>query len=374
MRIKTIIFVLSVFMLSVSGLTLAQDGGIETVCLVTDVGRVNDGTFNQYAYDGMLEAAENHSLETTFIETQSETDYTSNISSCVDEGFEVIVTVGFLIADATLEAAQNNPETYFIGVDQFVVDGPENYVGIQFREDQSAFLVGALAALVTEADKIGGVYGVDIPPVVRFRLGYEQGIEFIAQMMGKEIEVVGVYIPSFIAPDQGASAATQFIGEGIDVLFGGGGPTGSGAILAGAQEGVWVIGVDQDEYFTTFGEGETPGADKIISSGVKRVDVGVIDMISVLAEGNMDDFPGGTNYILDVANEGMGFAGPNEAEIPEAYYDIVDEIGEALADGALATGVNPNTAEIEMSVEEIIEAMEFEMEDIQEMIAEAMAE
>jgi len=277
------------------------------------------------------------------------------LQTCIDEGFDAIVTVGFLLADATLAKATEYPDIYFIGVDQFVFEGPENYVGIQFREDQSAFLVGALAALVTESNVIGGVFGIDIPPVVRFRNGYEQGIGYMAALLDKEVDILGVYIDSFTAPDRGAAAAEQFIGEGVDVLFGGGGPTGSGAIAAGAAEDVWVIGVDQDEYFTTFDSGETPGADKIISSGIKRVDVGVRDMVAALATGEMDDFPGGGNYILDVANGGMTYAGPNDAEIDPAFYDILAQIEMALAEGTLVTGVNPDTAEIEMTIEEIME-------------------
>jgi len=351
-------------MLMVAPLTLAQDAtpemgaGIESVCLVTDVGRVNDGTFNQFAYDGMLQAAEDFGLDNTFIETTAQTDYAANLATCIQEGYDAIVTVGFLLADATLVAAQENPDIYFIGVDQFLFEGPANYVGIQFREDQSAFLVGALAVLVTESNTIGGVFGIDIPPVVRFRLGYEQGIQYMAALLEKDVNILGVYIDSFTAPDRGAAAAQQFIGEGVDVLFGGGGPTGSGAIASAASEGVWVIGVDQDEYFSTFGEGETPGADKIITSGVKRVDVGVYDMVEALAEGHMDAFFGGTNYILDVANGGMTYAPANEADIPEEYYEVLAQLQEALASGDLITGINPETFSIETSVEDIL-AMEY---------------
>lgn len=339
--------------------TLAQDE-VSTVCLITDLGRINDGTFNEFAYEGMLAGAEEGGLETTYIETQQQTDYKTNIETCINESYDIIVTVGFLLADASLEAAKANPDTYFIGIDQFVADGPENYVGIQFREDQSAFLVGALAALVSESNVIGGVYGIDVPPVVRFRNGYEQGIKFMGQLLEKEYEILGVYIPSFTDPAAGGAAAIQFIGEGADVLFGGGGPTGSGAIVAGAQEDVWVIGVDQDEYFSTFGAGEAEGADKIISSGIKRVDVGVRDMVLALAEGRMEDFPGGSNYVLDISNGGMTFAGPNDAEIPEAYYTFVKTIEVALGDGTLETGVNPGTTEVDVTVEEIIENMTFE--------------
>ncbi len=330
---------LAALMLAVAPSIFGQ-GGVETLCLVTDIGRVNDGTFNQSAHEGAMAAAEKYDLEYKFIETQAETDYADNLQTCVDEGFEVIVTVGFLIADATWTAAEANPAVYFLGVDQFVMDGPENYVGIQFREDQSGFMTGVLAALVAgslESNTIAGVYGIDIPPVKRFRNGFEQGARYI----NPDLNILGVYIPSFIAPDQGASAARQFIGEGATVLFGGGGPTGTGAILAAAQEGVYVIGVDKDEWVTSFGSGETPGSEYIISSAVKRVDQGVFDMVATLAEADMDSFPGGGVYLMDVALNGVGLADPHEADIDPAFFEHVDEVAELMIAGEISTGVDP---------------------------------
>src|SRR5690606_32386839 len=108
---------------------------------VTDLGRVNDGTFNQFAHEGAVAVAEDFELDYNFIETTSEADYDANIQTCVDNGADAVVTVGFLIQDATAAAAEANPDVYFVGVDQFVVDGPENFVGLQFREDQAGFLV-----------------------------------------------------------------------------------------------------------------------------------------------------------------------------------------------------------------------------------------
>ena len=197
---KKFILVLSVIALLVAlvPVATAQDG-VETLCLVTDLGRVNDGTFNQAAHDGAEAAADEYDLEYSFIETQAETDYAANIQTCVNEGFEAIITVGFLIADATYAAAEANPDVYFLGVDQFVAGGPTNYVGIQFREDQSGFMSGALAAYVAEwldSDIIAGVYGIDIPPVKRFRNGFEQGALYV----NPDLNILGVYIPSFIAP------------------------------------------------------------------------------------------------------------------------------------------------------------------------------
>jgi basic membrane lipoprotein Med (substrate-binding protein (PBP1-ABC) superfamily) len=314
---------------------------IETVCLVTDLGNVNDGTFNEFAYQGMVDAAEEFGLETTFIETQSETDYERNIDTCVQEEYDAIVTVGFLIADATLAAAEENPEIMFIGVDQFFEAPPENLVGIQYREDQGGFLAGAMACMLTESDVVGGVYGVEIPPVVKFRNGFENGCRYV----NPEAQILGVYLPTFIDPAQGASAAQQFLGEGADVIFGAGGPTGSGGIRAAAEAGAWVIGVDQDEWVSTFGEGSAPGADRIITSAVKRVDLGVYDQLRGLAEPDSGVWAGGGLYILEAANEGITYAPFHDAEgsIPEAVATRLEEIRVALAEGELTTGVDPVT-------------------------------
>jgi basic membrane protein A and related proteins len=322
-------------LLSVMPLMASAQDEIESVCLVTDVGRVNDGTFNQYAYDGMIRAADEFDLDTTFIETSAQTDYAPNIETCVSEGFDVIVTVGFLIGDATHAAAEANPDIQFIGVDQFFADPLPNLVGIQYREDQAGFLVGALAALMSESGTIGGVYGIPIPPVVKFRNGYEQGARYI----NPDINITGVYIDSFVTPDRGASAAEQLIGEGADVIFGAGGPTGSGAITRAADLGVYSIGVDSDEYFTTFGEGETPGAEYLISSAMKRVDNGVYDMIALLVDGGT--FPEDSLYILSLENEGIAFAPAHDSDVPEEVTAQVEEIQAGLLDGSIETGVNP---------------------------------
>ncbi|MCC6801769.1 MAG: BMP family ABC transporter substrate-binding protein [Anaerolineae bacterium] len=325
----------AVLLLAALPLTVAAQSDIESVCLVTDIGKINDGTFNQSAYEGMLAAAEELGLDSTYIETQAQTDYATNIGTCLTEGNDLIITVGFLIGEATHAAAEENPDVLFIGVDQFFADPLPNLVGIQFREDQAGYLVGAMAALVTESGTIAGVYGIDIPPVIKYRNGYEQGAKYI----NPDIQALGVYIPDFNAPDRGATAAEQFIGEGADVIFGAGGPTGSGGITRAAQAGTMVIGVDVDEYNTTFGGGETPGAENLITSALKRVDVGVHDMIAAAVNG--DGFPEDSLYVLTVENGGIGFAPAHDSAVPEEVTAQVDEILQGLIDGTIDTGVDP---------------------------------
>ncbi|MBI5671042.1 MAG: BMP family ABC transporter substrate-binding protein [Chloroflexi bacterium] len=350
MKTRGLLLLLALALLAVMAVpAVAQDSLIESVCLVTDVGKVNDGTFNQFAYEGMLQAAEDFGLDTTYIETQAQTDYANNLNRCIEDGYDAIVTVGFLLADATRAAATENPDVYFIGVDQFVgpdADGneaPSNYTGLQFREDQAGFLAGALAAQLTKSGIIGGVYGIDIPPVVKYRNGFENGAKFI----NPDIQTLGVYIDSFTAPDRGAAAAGQFLGEGADVIFGAGGPTGSGGITRAAQDGALVIGVDQDEFLTTFGNGETPGAENLVSSALKRVDVAVYTAIEALVNGG-ENFPGGTNLVMSAENDGVGFAEPHLAadKVPAEVTEYLDDILVGLKRGWISTGVDPVTGEL----------------------------
>lgn len=321
----------------------AQEPLIEVACVVTDSGGVNDGGFNQFTNQGMLDAADDFGLETITLESDRSEDYEPNVNTCIDEGADVVITVGFLLADVTMAAAAANPDVYFVGIDQFVPDGsPENYVGVQFREDQAGFLAGAMAALMTESGTIAGVYGIAIPPVVKFRNGFEQGARYI----NPDINVLGLYIDSFEAPDRGGAAAEQFIGEGADIIFGAGGPTGNGAIQFAAAEGVKVIGVDTDQYISVFDNGASPGAEFIITSALKGIHQGVYLSLQALVEGDLETFHGGGTRVLAAENDGVGFAPAHDADVPEEVTEQVQAIFEGLKDGSIETGVDPNSGEL----------------------------
>ena len=319
----------------------AKADGVEApegfrVNLVTDIGRVDDGTFNQFAFEAMEAAAECFGFETSYIETVSEADYATNISTSLEASPNVLITNGFLIATDTLGAAQANPDVDFIGVDQFQEEFPANYIGVLFREDQGGYMAGVLAASLSETGVIGVVGGrEDVPPVVRFVNAYETG----AKSVNPDIRVLSVYNESFTAPDKGASDAAQFIGEGADVIFGAGGQTGSGGVAAAAEQGVWGIGVDQDEYFTTFNSGEAPGSDKLATSAVKRVDLAVFRNI---VASMTDEFTGGL-YTLEAENDGITYAPFHDAELPEEAIAALEEARKGLADGSIDTGVDPVT-------------------------------
>jgi basic membrane protein A and related proteins len=303
------------------------------VNLVTDIGKVDDGTFNQFAFEGMEAAAECFGIEdTSFIETVSEADYASNIATALENDPNTLITVGFLITTDTEAAAIANPDVDFIGIDQFLTEYPANMAGVVFNEDESGYIAGVLAASLSESGVIGVVAGrEDVPPVVKFVNGYTAG----AKSVNPDIRVLSIYNESFTDIAKGASDAAQFIGEGADVIFGAGGQTGSGGIAAAAEAGVWAIGVDQDEYFTTFAGGSAPGSEFLASSAVKRVDIATFRLI---ADSIQDTFEGGL-VVGTAANDLITYAEAHDADIPAEVTAAVEAARVGLADGSITTGV-----------------------------------
>lgn len=308
--------------------------------LVTDVGRVNDRSFNQSAWEGVLQACEELGLaedeDCRYIETQDPADYGDNIQQFIDGEFNVIVSVGFALGEATAIAAQDNPDIMFIGVDQFQGETLPNLTGLVFNEDQSGFLAGALAAQLSQTGQIASVLGTDlVPPVVAFGQGFELGAKYI----NPDIAVSTTYHPggldqAFIDPEWGASTARQALDQGADVIFGAGGSTGNGALqeVASADdagEAVFCIGVDTDQWETL------PAAHGcLVSSAMKLITPGVVELVMMANEGN---FPGG-NYF-----GGAGLAPFHDFEdtVPQEVKDSLAEIDAALKDGSLETGYNP---------------------------------
>jgi nucleoside-binding protein len=160
------------------------------VGLVTDVGKIDDKSFNQGTWEGVQKAVKELGAEAKYIETQDPNDYMKNIAQFADAGYDVIVTVGFALGEATREAAQKYPNVKFIGVDQFQESTIPNVAGLIFEEDKAGFMAGALAALMSKTGKIGAVLGTDaVPPVWRFGEGYRAGAKYVRP----DIEVLVVY-------------------------------------------------------------------------------------------------------------------------------------------------------------------------------------
>ncbi len=306
------------------------------VGLVTDVGKIDDKSFNQSAWEGVKQAEKDLGAKVQYIETTDAKDYDKNIATFADAKYDVVVTVGFALGEATAKAAAAYPDTKFIGVDQFQDTSktvPANLVGLNFPEDKAGFLVGALAAQMSKSGVIGSVLGTDaVPPVWRFGEGYRAG----AQYINPDIQVLVVYHndvgfdKTFVDPEWGAATAKSMIDQGADIIFGAGGKTGNGAVEAAAQAGVYAIGVDTDQYYTL-----PNAAPKLLSSAMKLITPGVFNLIKMAKEGS---FPGGTNFYGDA-----GYAPFHDldGQVPAEVKAKMEEISKALIDGSLQTNVPP---------------------------------
>jgi basic membrane protein A len=310
------------------------DQGALRVGVVTNVGKIDDKSFNQSTWEGVVRAEKELGATVRYIETVDSADFGKNIAFFADKGFEVIVTVGFPLGEATRAAAATYPHTMFIGVDQDQSAGTiNNLAGLIFPEDQAGFLVGALAAMMTSSDSIGGVLATDaIPTLWRFGEGYRAGAHHINPATAVTVVYhsdVG-FDKTFTDPEWGATTAEALIANGADIIFGAGGTTGNGAVIGAAQAGAYAIGVDTDQYDTL-----PEARHKILSSALKLIAPGVFDLIRRAREGT---FPGG-NHMGQV-----GYAPFHEldAVVPQQVREEMELIKAALLDGSLKTGVPPS--------------------------------
>ncbi len=320
--------------------------GIQHICLVIQ-SDVMESNYNRLLYDGVQAATTDYQIQSTLV-VSNETgvaSYLQALEQCVALDTNVIVMGFNPDAEAITSFVSAHPDIFFVGVEYPLPAGPDNYMALQFRSDQSGFLAGYLAGLVTTSNIVAGIYGPDYPPLKAFRHGFEQGAVLAAQTRGREVTVLGAYMDSFDDHDGGAAQALAFIEQGADVIFGAAGITGSAGIQAAAQAGVAVIGVDEDEYLTTFDGGQLAGSEYIISSALKRVDIGVREMLAALIEEEESFVPGGT-YLMGAREGVIGFAGPHQADVPTEIYEQLADIEYQLAQGTITTGVDAQTGEL----------------------------
>ena len=315
------------------------------VGVVTDVGKVDDKSFNQSAWEGVQNAKKDGNADwIQYIETTDSKDYAKNIATFGDAGYDVIVAVGFNLTEPTYAAAKLYPKIQFIGVDQGLQkdathpDWPlPNLVGLVYNEDQSGFLVGALAAMMSKSHNIGGVFGTDaVPAVWRYGEGYRAGAAYEDAKNKTKTTVTNVnhsdvgFDKTFSDPTWGADTANSMVDKGADVIFGGGGKTGNGAVDAAAQRKVLAIGVDTDQYATL------PEADAyLLTSAMKPIPQPLEALIKLAKAGQ---FP--TNGLYTGA---AGYAPYHDvaSQVPANVDAEMQAIAKGLADGSIKTNVPP---------------------------------
>ncbi len=361
----------------------AAEGEANRYGQITDVGGIDDKGFNQLAWTGMQRAAEELGVEVNFLESQQQTDYEKNITEFLNQGYSGIVTVGFLLGDATREASEANPDVPFA-----IVDFPSQTagdMGLLFDVDQPSFLAGYLAAGMSETGIVCTYGGIKIPPVVQFSVGFEQGVTYYNEQKGTDVQVLGwktdpaaegggdgSFTGNFESLDDGRSFAENFFDEGCDIIFPVAGPVGLGSAAAAQDRGFMVIGVDADLTQTN-----PDAAEVYLTSVLKKIDVAVFEAVRLMETG---DFEGGTNFISTLGNGGVGLAPfyDYEDDVPQELKDELAEIEQGIIDGSISTGwpVGDATApEDEAPVEEEAPAEEGEAAGEEAMEeGEAMAE
>ena len=301
--------------------------------VITDIGRVDDRSFNQFAWEGSQQGAAAVGGEASYLESESRQDYEKHINSYVERDTDVIVTVGFALGEATTAAAKDYPDIIFIGVDQDQTETLPNLAGLIIPADHSGFLAGALAGMMTRSNTVAVVLGTDeIPPVVAFKEGWESG----ARHTNPQVQILAKYHPGtlnvvFNDPDWGAATAREFVDQGADVIFAAAGNTGNGALVALAEEEeVYCIGVDADQWQTL------PEARPcLLTSALRRIGPGVAQLITAVHNG---EFSGGNT----IGTVGLAPFYDFDSLVTDQMRDTLDTVLTGLKDGSITTGYAPS--------------------------------
>ena len=283
--------------------------------LITDVGGVNDGSFNQSAWEGLEKAGEELGVEVNYLESATDADYQPNMETFVDEDYDLIISVGYMLADATREAAEANPDTKFAIIDDSSIDLP-NVTSLMFKAEQASYLVGYVAGLTTKTNNIGFVVGMTNETMNQFGYGYCAG----AIDANPDITVQQFNANSFADSATGKTMANTAITNGADIVFQAAGATGLGVIEACQEAGVYAIGVDSDQ--------SSIAPKTVLTSAMKRVDNAVYDAVQELID---DKLEGGVQT-FDLAAGGVDIA-PSQDLISDDVIKAVDDVKEKIISG-----------------------------------------
>lgn len=343
---KSIFAVLAILMVTVMVLTAcgAKPGAGLKIGQVTDTGGIDDRSFNATAWKGVQDAVRDLGVEGKYLESQQQTDYERNIKEFMDQDYALIITVGFLLGDATKAAAEANPDQYFAIVDVAYDPTVPNILGLTFATDEAAFLAGYLAAGMSKTGKVGTFGGIPIPPVTIFMVGFEQGVKYYNMKKGTNVQVLGwttdptkdgcgdgSFTGNFESTDDGRLFANSLMDEGADVIVPVAGPVGLGSAAACKERGTWLIGVDSDWYVSA------PDFKEVYLTSIqKNMDVAVYDAIKAVAD---KTFKGGV-YVGTLKNGGVGLSSFHDfdSQVPAALKAEIEQIKKDIIDGKIKTG------------------------------------
>jgi basic membrane protein A len=339
---KKLFFLISLLVLIPFLLASCGGGGGETAftaCQVTDAGGIDDKSFNATAWKGIEDAEKDMGIEGKYLESQQQTDYEKNINAFMEEGCDLIVTVGFLLGDATAAAAEANSEQKFSIVDYCYDPIIDNVLCQVFNTDEAAFLAGYLAAGVSKTGKVGTFGGIQIPTVTIFMDGFAMGVDYYNQQKGTNVEVLGwdpatqtgLFTGNFESLDDGRNLGESLMDEGADIIMPVAGPVGLGTAAAVQERGgVYIIGVDSDWTLTS-----PEFTDITLTSVLKKMDVTTQESIQMAKDGT---FAGGL-VIGTLENTGVDLAPFHELDsmVSSELKAELDTLRQGIIDGSIKT-------------------------------------
>ncbi|MEG2789591.1 MAG: BMP family ABC transporter substrate-binding protein [Romboutsia sp.] len=291
------------------------------VTMITDVGGVNDQSFNQSAWEGLQKAEKDLGVKGNYIESKQESDYATNVETAIDQGADLVIGVGFKLEKAIGDAAKAYPDEKFALIDaDFKGNPPANVESIMFNAQESSYLVGLVAGKMTQSNKVGFVGGMEGPLIESFQVGYEAGVKAVKP----DAEVVVQYANNFADPAKGKSITNQMISNGVDIVFHAAGDTGNGVIEAAKEAGKKAIGVDRDQ--------NDVAPETVVTSAIKRVDVGVFNTVKSLVDGT---FKGGTVVTYGLNEDGVGIAETTKEDVAPDIIEFVNQQGEKIKNGEI---------------------------------------
>ncbi|MEK4361326.1 BMP family ABC transporter substrate-binding protein [Paenibacillus sp. FSL M8-0212] len=291
--------------------------------MVTDVGGVNDKSFNQSAWEALQATETETGTAVKYLQSKSDEEYIPNLNEFVKGGYDLTWGIGFQLADAIKTVAEQNPDAKLAIIDS-VVDAP-NVKSVTFAEEEGSYLVGVVAGLTTKSNKIGFVGGMESPLIKKFEVGFREGVKAV----NPDAQFISNYTGAFDKPDLGKAAAATLYNEGVDIIFHASGATGNGVFneaSARKKQGqdVWVIGVDKDQSLEFGDEITLTSMIKKVDEAVKRVNKEVVD----------GTFAGGSEN-LTLKENGVGIADTSTANVSAETLAKVEEYKEKIISGEI---------------------------------------
>lgn len=302
-----------------------------SVSMVTDVGGVNDQSFNQSAWEGLKAFQSKTGAEVSYLESTQESDYAPNLDKQVEEGKNLVWGIGFAMADAVKESAEMNPDVHYAIIDNAYEETPDNLTGVVFNAQDPSFMVGYVSALATKEDKVGFVGGMHSAVIDQFEYGYRAGVAYGAKELGKKIDVKIQYAESFSDSAKGKAIATKMYSDGCDIVFHAAGNVGTGVIEAAKEAGKFAIGVDRDQ--------SDLAPENVLTSALKLVNV-AIELVSEKAM-NGEEI-GGKTFTFGLKEGAVGIP-ENNPNMDKDVYDKTMAIKDKIAAGEITPPHNEET-------------------------------